>query len=306
MIPTSSIPPASQTAPTPPPPPPQKPISKEKKNSFLNFKIFSNLKVVIVTVTIIIIIALSFLYYYYGVLSIPVSEFTGTTERTPPKTGAPEPQTPGIPQTPEASQLPEIPQQPQLPEGEYTKVTSYFPPAVLPTATKQGKCQLNSIAQPYRQDTWRCVAENKVYDPCFAIQEDKVVCQMNPLASDIFIIKLASPLLPKTAKDNWAWFLTFNDGTYCAPYTGRRPQVQGEEVYYGCKCHQETRQWLFWANLKRARSGQPEQRFCFYKTINGESAPLKKWKLKKFGNKRRFTDYGISRRNKKIKLFAKS
>ncbi|MDP2741187.1 MAG: hypothetical protein Q8O66_00660, partial [bacterium] len=209
-------------------------IIEEIKNRFLNVKIFSNITVIVTTITIIIIIALSFLYYYYGVLLTPVSDFSDVTVNIPPKTETPE--NPTFPQPSEDPQLPEILPPPQLPEGEYTKIISYFPPAVLPSVIKEGKCLLNSIAHPYRQDTWRCVAENKVYDPCFAIQEDKVICQMNPLVdSDIFLIKLTNPLLPKITKDNWAWFLDFEDGTYCAPYTGKRPQVQGEEVYYGCK-----------------------------------------------------------------------
>ena len=231
--------------------PPSTDKTEETKKGFSGFKIFSNLKIIVTTVTIIIIIALSFLYYYYGTLLALVSDFSGTTEKVYPKAEIPGPQTPGIPQTPETPQLPEAPQQPQLPEGEYTKITSYFPPAVLPTTIKQGRCLLNSIAQPYRQDTWRCVADNKVYDPCFAIQEDKVVCQMNPLTSDIFLIKLTNPLLPKTTKDNWAWFLTFNDGTYCAPYTGKRPQVQGEEVYYGCKMPTGNQMMVILGELKK-------------------------------------------------------
>ncbi|MEK7664518.1 MAG: hypothetical protein AAB361_00065 [Patescibacteria group bacterium] len=233
-------------------------ISEEIKKWFsnlnfsnLNLKIFSNLTVVITALTVIIIIALSFLYYYYGVLSIPGtgSEFSEGPAPMP-KTEFPKP--PETIEPPEVPQSPEIPQPPQLPEGEYTKVISYFPPAALPAETKQGKCLLNSIAHPYRQDTWRCVAENKVYDPCFAIQENKVVCQMNPLINnDIFLINLTEPLLPKIEKDNWAWFLDFKDGTYCAPYTGKRPQVQGEEVYYGCRSKIATKVIVILGELKK-------------------------------------------------------
>lgn len=270
--------------PTPPVPPLPPTSLKSKaegiKKSFLGLKIFSNLKVIVTTLTIIIIIALSFLYYYYGVLLIPVSEFSGTTEKVgygPENLGQ---ENPGTPQTPEAPDLPETPQQPQLPEGEYTKITSYFPPAVLPTATKQGKCQLNSIAQPYRQDTWRCVAENKVYDPCFAIQEDKVICQMNPLVNDIFIIKLASPLLPKTAKDNWAWFLTFNDGTYCAPYTGRRPQVQNEEVYYGCKTPTGNQTMVILGELKKSTKWTARTAILLFQNNQWKVSSIKEMEVK--------------------------
>ena len=254
---------------------------EEIKKRFSGFNIFSNLKVIITTITIIIIIALSFLYYYYGVLLAPMSDFSGITEKAYPKTETPEPQGSEIPQIPEAPQLPEAPQQPQLPEGQYTKVISYFPPAVLPSTTKVGKCLLNSIAHPYRQDTWRCVAENKVYDPCFAIQEDKVVCQMNPLvSSDIFLIKLTNPLLPKITKDNWAWFLNFEDGTYCAPYTGKRPQVQNEEVYYGCKMPTGNQTMVILGELKKGTKWTAKTAILFFQNSQWKISSVKEMEVK--------------------------
>jgi hypothetical protein len=81
---------------------------------------------------------------------------------------------------------------------------------------------------------------SSTYDPCFSNdKKDKVICQMNPLVSNIFIINLTqtlpAPVLPKVMQDNWAWFIELEDGTICSPYTGVRPLVNKEPAYYGCK-----------------------------------------------------------------------
>ncbi|MBI2054100.1 MAG: hypothetical protein HYT36_02100 [Candidatus Staskawiczbacteria bacterium] len=189
-----------------------------------------NLTIIVTAVSIAIIIVLSFLYYYYGVRLAPASKSYGeiVSVQPPPK----KQELPPVP----VEKKPETPEVPNLPEGQYTKITSYTPSGKTIENIKEGKCMSYSIAQPFREDTWRCVVDNRSYDPCFAVDKDRMLCQNNPLReSDMFMVRLSDPPLPKVKKDNWAWFLTFDDGTYCAPYTGRRPQVEGEEVYYGCK-----------------------------------------------------------------------
>lgn len=208
------------------------PKTEEMKKRFFDFLIVfktHNLTTIVTAVAITIIIILSFLYYYYGVRLAPASrsDIEIVSVQIPPKKQEPAP----IPE-----KKPEPPQLPNLPEGQYTKITSYTPLGKTIENIKEGKCMSYSIAQPFREDTWRCVVDNRSYDPCFAVDKDRMLCQNNPLKeSDMFLVKLTDAPLPKVKKDNWAWFLTFDDGTYCAPYTGRRPQVALEEVYYGCK-----------------------------------------------------------------------
>ena len=192
-----------------------------------NKKSFSVLTVIITVAATTIIIVLCFLYYYYAVTPIPEPEFLDITENSA--------------KTTEITENPALPELPaELSAEDSTNLIFYISPAILPSETKEGKCLANSAAQPYRQDAWKCAAGNQTYDPCFTAQENKVVCQMNPLIdSAIFLINLTEPLpepsIPKEIKDNWAWFIEFEDGTYCAPYTGAKPQVQTEEIYYGCK-----------------------------------------------------------------------
>ncbi len=126
------------------------------------------------------------------------------------------------------------------PKENATKVIKYVFPETLPENVKSGSCFDNSIAQPYRSDAWRCTAGSTIYDPCFSSEsnKNKVVCQMNPLGEDVFIINLTEPLpLSKKVefKENWAWFLELEDGTICSPYTEKNPLINEEKAIYGCK-----------------------------------------------------------------------
>lgn len=107
--------------------------------------------------------------------------------------------------------------------------------------SKIGRCFSGSIAYPFRQDAWRCLAENKIYDPCFQTSEKNTVfCQMNPLKTESFLIKLTQPLpapdAPSITQDNWSWFLVLKDETYCSPFTGLKPFLGRDKIAnYGCK-----------------------------------------------------------------------
>ncbi len=147
--------------------------------------------------------------------------------------------------------------QAEAPEVEpkfQTEVIIFKPPEVLPAEIKDGQCQLASIAQPYRQDAFRCLVLNKFYDPCFAVSDDVVYCKMNPLEQgNDFLIMLEEPVLPPVLpgiiKDNWAWFVELEDGTYCAPYTGAKPIIEGSQAYYGCKSNIQGQQVFLLGDL---------------------------------------------------------
>jgi hypothetical protein len=122
---------------------------------------------------------------------------------------------------------------------ERTEIILFSPPEILPEIIKQGDC-LASVAQPYRQDAFKCKVLTDLYDPCFVTnQKDTLFCKTNPILGDIVAIKNIKALptisLPKDVKINWAWFIELEDGTYCSPYIATRPIVDGRLVYYGCK-----------------------------------------------------------------------
>lgn len=121
-----------------------------------------------------------------------------------------------------------------------TKVIKYIFPATLPEDIRSGNCFEKSIAQPYRQDAFRCTVNSSIYDPCFANdKKDKIVCQMNPLIDNVFTINFSQPLpivgIIKNLQNNWAWFIELEDGTICSPYTGTKPIIDKETATYGCK-----------------------------------------------------------------------
>lgn len=141
---------------------------------------------------------------------------------------------------------------------EPTKVVEFGPSEILPTEIKSGHCFTNSIAEPYRQDAFRCSVGNLIYDPCFKTKEENFVfCQPNPLMPSAFLIKLEKPLpqvsVPAEIQNNWAWFVKLKNGIYCSPFTGTRPFFESEQgvliAYYACNSENSDQQIVLMGNL---------------------------------------------------------
>ena len=120
-----------------------------------------------------------------------------------------------------------------------TNVIHFIPPEILPGIQTTGDCEESSIAQPYRQDSWRCIVQDEIYDPCFTVADKGVVfCPVDPSKDNSILVKLENPLgkpfVPATIKNNWAWFLKLADGTYCSPFTGTLPPLKNGVASYGC------------------------------------------------------------------------
>jgi hypothetical protein len=120
-----------------------------------------------------------------------------------------------------------------------TKVIQFAVPETLPSTIKSGECWTNSIAEPYREDAWRCMVDDSIYDPCFAMEpKGFVFYPLNPLNEEAFLIEFTKPLpeveIPVKKQDNWAWFVKLKDGTYCSPFTGTRVFVGQDIAYYSC------------------------------------------------------------------------
>ena len=124
-----------------------------------------------------------------------------------------------------------------VPRTAPTTVINFVVPKDLPKAIESGNCFASSVADPYRKDAFRCMVKNTIYDPCFTSQKGFVFCQVNP-TQEAFLIKLTKALPKPTtlaAKDNWAWYIKLDDGTFCSPFTGTLPPLQGEEMAkYNC------------------------------------------------------------------------
>ena len=180
-------------------------------NTNSNQEKHSKLATVVTILAIVTILSLAFLFYYFSVQTASNDYVTPTASSN------------------------SIAKKPIVP----TKIINFAAPDILPTVQQNGNCFANSISAPYRKDAWRCMIENAIYDPCFETkQKGFVFCQTNPLVADSVLIKLNKALpkvsVPENAKENWAWFLTLKDGTYCSPFTGTLPPLQGVMAYYGC------------------------------------------------------------------------
>jgi len=191
------------------------------------------INIIITVFSIIIILGLAFLYYYYAMKAKTISQEnllnSGAAVSESLKKLNPE---------------------------DFTKVINFSVPETLPELKKSGKCWTNSVAYPYREDAFRCIIQNSVYDPCFTTNQEGVMfCQMNPLKNSEFIIEITENLpvaeLPSEIRENWAWFLLLKDGTYCSPYTGTRPLVEKNIAYYGCNSEVEGETIVLFGELKK-------------------------------------------------------
>ena len=192
--------------------------------------------IVITTIAIIVIIVLVVLFYYFaenaGTPSNP-QQVVRITKNIPVK---------------------EVEPPVVVPVVETTNIIAFKVPDVLPASTKQGRCLGSSVAEPFREDAFRCQVLSQIYDPCFSTSQKNVVfCQMNPLVDSSFLIKsttaLPKPSSPTEKLTNWAWFVKLKDGTICSPFTGAKLVVQGATAYYGCKSENKDEQVVLMGNL---------------------------------------------------------
>jgi len=124
--------------------------------------------------------------------------------------------------------------------GQVTSVINYVPLS-LGRGMWEGSCWTGSIAVA-RPDAWRCMAGNRILDPCFASNGARyAVCEPNPVTGDPGIrLKLTEPL-PQVYVPPWpktrdsAWLVELADGTTCRPVTGASWEVQGKYVSFYCE-----------------------------------------------------------------------
>jgi hypothetical protein len=153
-------------------------------------------------------------------------------------------------------------------EGKTTQVIRYSPTAVAGEG-RNGECSGGSVTAP-RDDAWRCLEGNRIFDPCFGqTGEMAVVCGASPGRDEKgFTLALHEPLPPPFPRNNVpegrAWQLRLADGTVCAFAGGAKPVVDGKRLNYLCddrsSCEDGSTQWLgCWVTLSPARCGPPRR-----------------------------------------------
>ena len=120
-------------------------------------------------------------------------------------------------------------------DAQPTQVITYRPTAV-PAESRPGSCFTNAIGLG-REDAYRCMVENAIYDPCFVVADtETVVCGANPTTGDIgFVLALTEPLpAPDPGELAKPWLVELADGQVCGLMTGTVPGVGDRVASYGC------------------------------------------------------------------------
>jgi hypothetical protein len=147
--------------------------------------------------------------------------------------------------------------------GQRTQLSIYAPfsasgtPTVRVTNTVRGHCWTGSLAAA-REDAWRCMSGNFIYDPCFssASAQGIVLCPATgPWNSAAIEIRLTRSLpnqygnKGKPSTSGLPWALVTMSGWKCRLATGATTVVDGRRANYGCT---RTKDWLWGAPMRRS------------------------------------------------------
>jgi heat shock protein HslJ len=111
-----------------------------------------------------------------------------------------------------------------------------FSPTAIPAEKREGSCFTSAVGLG-REDAYRCMVGNEIYDPCFVVNDvPTVVCGANPTTGDIgFVLALTEPLpAPETGTVAKPWLIELPDGQVCGLMTGTVPGVEDRIAPYGC------------------------------------------------------------------------
>jgi heat shock protein HslJ/LysM repeat protein len=106
----------------------------------------------------------------------------------------------------------------------------------IPTQSQPGACFASAIGLG-REDAYRCIVDNQIYDPCFVVDDQPtVVCGADPSTGETgFVLELTEPLpAPEVGSLSQPWLVELADGQVCGLMTGTVPGVGERTAGYGC------------------------------------------------------------------------
>ncbi|SRR5579875_1384368 len=130
-------------------------------------------------------------------------------------------------------------EKPAAPAAPQRTEVVIFNPSPPPVIEDNGRCWTDSVAVN-RPGVWRCMRENMIFDPCFAIAHEpqRVICGADPTKGERgFVLKLTEPLpaqLPLADRSARPWLIELADGSICSAATGTMAAIEGESVRYPC------------------------------------------------------------------------
>jgi len=107
----------------------------------------------------------------------------------------------------------------------FTETTNH--PAIVVVATTKGECWQQS-QHTIREDAWRCIAEGRIYDPCFVKSfgsKLEAVCPESPWSGNSIQITVSSPMdsshhLALDMSRNYPWAVHLHNGEKCLAVDG--------------------------------------------------------------------------------------
>jgi hypothetical protein len=134
----------------------------------------------------------------------------------------------------------------------YEAFTAKGKAAIHITKTVDGSCYIGSIAAA-RDDAWRCISGNILYDPCFssAMAKGIVLCVVAPWQRSGVKMKLTKklpkPYAGKPSTSGLPWGIQTTAGLKCVFATGGTAAIGGVRANYGCTTGKD---WL-WGSPSR-------------------------------------------------------
>jgi hypothetical protein len=134
----------------------------------------------------------------------------------------------------------------------YRAFTASGKPAIHVTMTVRGFCWEGSLATA-RNDAWRCLSGDYLFDPCFSSSKAKgiVLCVPVPWTRSGVKIKLTRPLpkpyAGKPSTKGLPWGIKTTSGLSCVLATGGTAAIRNVRANYGCDNSEE---WL-WGSPSR-------------------------------------------------------
>jgi hypothetical protein len=133
----------------------------------------------------------------------------------------------------------------------YEAFTASGKAAIHITKTVHGYCYIGSLAAA-RDDAWRCISGNGLYDPCFSSHKAKgiVLCVFAPWQRSGVEIKLTKrlpkPYAGKPSTSGLPWGIETTAGLKCLFATGGTAAIGHDRANYDCT----NNQWL-WGSPSR-------------------------------------------------------
>lgn len=109
-------------------------------------------------------------------------------------------------------------------------------------ANMNGYCWVGAETLLGRPDAWRCTANNRIYDPCFATDSTAatpLACAADPWAGSVTLLTLTMPL-PRDRVNTAAttthnpWALQLANGARCQAITGASATIAGMRIGMAC------------------------------------------------------------------------